>query len=438
MRHEKVHFLQKNYLDCEFITGIKIVRQINFIEMTTYSSIPTSKRIELLDILRGFALFGILLVNGNDYRFAVPPSDPKFNELNLWFNNIIIAIADGSFYPLFSLLFGIGFAIWMDKSMKQNGGVLRFAWRSFILFLLACFFYSFIEDRDILIRYSILSMPLLLFYKARPKTLLISAFVFLLIALFFTPIRKEINNLRGPQALVQQQKDDQVSNDAWTLAKKNKDYTSFTRARISDLPGTIKRAYTFSTYTLPQIFCMFLLGMFCWRKRLFTEVGKYIHLWRKIFWWGLIVGLGGNLFVFTMRILAFEKIYMPNRYVLEYAETIANPALTFFYISLFVFALQQDKNKNNLLLNSLRATGRIPLTNYFIQYIIMTLLMMPYGFNLDGHLFSQQLVLIVIVVFSSQVLLSVFWTKWFDYGPMEWLWRSLTYLKLQRLRKVKQ
>jgi uncharacterized protein len=59
--------------------------------------------------------------------------------------------------------------------------------------------------------------------------------------------------------------------------------------------------------------------------------------------------------------------------------------------------------------------------------------MAPYGLNLNGMLFSQYLLLLSIAVFSLQVLFSVFWTKRFVYGPMEWLWRSLTYLKVQRL-----
>lgn len=126
---------------------------------------------------------------------------------------------------------------------------------------------------------------------------------------------------------------------------------------------------------------------------------------------------------------------MPDAEILHYVQTIADPALTLFYISLFVILLRKPVSKFSIAVNALSATGRIPLTNYFLQYIIMSVLMLPYGFNLDGRLSSQHLLLLAIVVFLFQVVFSVYWTKQFIYGPMEWLWRSLTYMKLQRLKK---
>ena len=110
-------------------------------QTSTFGPVTAKQRIHILDILRGFALFGILLVNiVDDYRLAVPKTSPDFNEVNSWTAQIVHAFAEGSFYPIFAFLFGIGFAIWMDKSMKKNGGLLRFVWRSLILLLLACFF----------------------------------------------------------------------------------------------------------------------------------------------------------------------------------------------------------------------------------------------------------------------------------------------------------
>lgn len=403
-----------------------------FSYMTAFSSIPTSKRVQIFDILKGFALFGILVVNSMDYRFSVPPTATNFNETNEWFYNVSIALAEGTFYPLFSLLFGIGFAIWIDKSMKQNGGVLRFIWRSFLLLLFGCIFYCFIEERYILIRYPILSIPLLLFYKAQPKTLIVGAAVFLLLTVFYHPDTNEIYHFSDSEVQAQQQ-NEPVLATTWNWTKKIKDYKSSIKTRIIKLPYVIEWVLTFADDTLPLIFSMFLLGVFSWRKRLFTEFDKNIKLWRNIFWWGLIVGLGGNIITVIVRTLALKNIYILNTRILWSIEVLSNPALTFFYISLFVFALQKAKNKNNVLFNVLSYTGQIPLTNYFVQYAIMTMIMAPYGLNLNGMLFSQYLLLLSIAVFSLQVLFSVFWTKRFVYGPMEWLWRSLTYLKVQRL-----
>jgi len=411
-----------------------------FHRLTQPSTISINKRVQLLDILRGFALFGILLVNANDYRFGPKTSDLHFNELNLWFNNIVIAIGDGSFYPLFSMLFGIGFAIWMDKSMKQNGGTLRFAWRSFILLLLGCLFYIFIEDRNILIRYSILSVPLLLFCKTGPKSLLVASILFFLVYIFYSPIHNQLIKPEPIGTSVHLTALEQAVLNAEQAAEKNPSYFNFTKARLLQVPLQIRMCVTFDHPTLPIILSMFLLGAFFWRKKLLTNLERYYCIWLKTFWWGLIIGGGGNLFVFFERIMFYKKIWVPNGpnvEVMHYVESIANPSLTLFYISLFALAVRKRQGKPSKLLDMLASTGRIPLTNYFIQYLIMSLLMVPYAFSLDRKLFTQQLCLITIIVFVCQVIFSLFWVKRFIYGPMEWVWRSLTYLKFQPMKLSK-
>jgi len=275
--------------------------------LTQPSSISVNKRIQLLDVLRGFALFGILLVNANDYRLGQNLTDPNFNKLNVWFNNIVIAFGEGSFYPLFSLLFGIGFAVWMDKSMKQNGGVLRFAWRSFILLIIGCFFYVFVEDRNILIRYSILSIPLLFFYKASAKILLISSAIFFLVYIFFNPIRTQFTNPRPNAIGIHLTALEQSVVNAEQRAEQSPTFLNFTKARLMSLPLQIQMCVTFSHQTLPIILSMFLLGAFFWKNKLLINYERYRRLWSSLFWWGLIFGVGGNLFVFFERSMFYRR-----------------------------------------------------------------------------------------------------------------------------------
>jgi uncharacterized protein len=186
---------------------------------------------------------------------------------------------------------------------------------------------------------------------------------------------------------------------------------------------------------------MFLLGTFFWKKKLLTDYERYHRVWRNLFWWGLILGVGGNLFVFFERIMFYKKLWTPNGTnveVMRYIESVANPLLTIFYVSLFVQVINKRHGKPSIFLSLLASTGRIPLTNYFIQYIIMSLLMLPYGFGLDGKLFTQQLCLITITIFICQVIFSSFWTNRFIYGPMEWLWRSVTYFRFQPMKLTNQ
>lgn len=407
--------------------------------MTAYSSIPTIKRIDILDILRGFALFGILVTNIVEYSIDDSISTLP-TEFSVWTIGIVKALTSGSFYPLFSLLFGIGFAVWMDKSMKKNGSVWLFAWRSCVLFLLGYAFVIFIEANNILIRYALLSIPLLLFYKAGPKVLLTSAFVFLLLGIMHQPITKQVQSLRSQevQTLKQNQirKQVQAYQAARKEAEKKKTFSSFVRARSLIFSNQLKMVYTLYDNSLPVIFSIFLFGVFCWRKGFFIAVENHIIFWKKVFWLGLLIGAGGQLFVFVSGLLEYKKVFTPDENILRYIEIISNPILTFFYVSLIVLVIHKLKGKQNSIPEALKATGRMPLTNFFIQYITMTALMYPYGFG--QKLFSYQLILVAFCIYLFQMLLSVWWLKHFVYGPMEWLWRSLTYLKLQSMKKVNQ
>jgi len=122
---------------------------------------------------------------------------------------------------------------------------------------------------------------------------------------------------------------------------------------------------------------------------------------------------------------------------MSYVESVANPLLMIFYVSLFVQIINKRHGKLSVFLRLLASTGRIPLTNYFIQYITMSLLMFPYGFGLYGKLFTQLLCLLTIAIFICQVIFSSFWTNRFIYGPMEWIWRSLTYFRFEPMIKFK-
>jgi uncharacterized protein len=396
--------------------------------VTAYSSIPTSKRIQVLDILRGFALLGILVANLS----ALPTAG---NILSVWVYNIVSIFTVGSFYPLFSLLFGIGFAIWMDKSMKKNGGPWRFLWRSLILFVIGCCFYVFIWDAAILIRYSILSIPLLLFYRAGKRTLLVGAAIVFMFTIFHQPIMQEIDSLKSSNQKLQEQKQWAKIDSAWTIAENNKEFKSYAKARFMEMPQDIKGAYTLSTPMISIIFCMFLLGAFFWRNGSFTASQKSLAFWRKIFWPSLIIGLGGNIFLAISTLAPLSTNHLPNRNLLRFIDVVANPALTFFYISLFVMLYQKLKDRKNLIFTALSATGRMAFTNYIMQFVFGVAIGAPYFFDISKRLLPQHLLLIALSIFIFQVVFSMYWMKHFIYGPMEWIWRSLTYMKFQSLKR---
>lgn len=405
-------------------------------QASTFGPVTAKQRIQILDILRGFALLGILLTNITEYS----KEDTAPSGLSKWTIDLVRVLSEGSFYPLYSLLFGIGFAVWMDKSIKRNSSIWLFIWRSCILFFFGYVFIVFIEGNPIFLGYAILSIPLLLFYKASPKVLLTGALIFLLLGVLHQPISRQIQQMRSPE--VQTRKMEQVKKQVQAYqmvrreAEKNKTFSGFVKARSILFSNELKMIYTLWNRSLPIVFSMFLLGVFCWRKGFFINVEKHLSLWKKIFWVALVIGLGGQLLIFVSLLRESKKIIILNGEILRYAEIILNPLLTFFYISLIVLIAHKLKSKTNILLNGLQSAGRMSFTNFFLQYIVIAIIMYPYGLGLNQKLFSYYLVLIAFSIFLFQVLFSTFWFKYFIYGPLEWLWRSLTYMKLQSIKKI--
>src|SRR6266542_2982423 len=136
--------------------------------------LPASKRIPALDILRGFALFGILIVNiGGHLHQARSVAD----KVTAW---LIEFFAEDSFYPLFAMLFGVGFAIQLERLQRQSRSVSAvYLRRMIVLFLIGTLQYLLLEDRHILLRYAVLGLVLLPFRSFNPRGLLVSAILVL-------------------------------------------------------------------------------------------------------------------------------------------------------------------------------------------------------------------------------------------------------------------
>ena len=278
--------------------------------MAAYSSIQTSKRIQILDILRGFALLGVLLTNITEYagEYSVDSTPSGLSE---WTIDLVRVLSEGSFYPLYSMLFGIGFAVWLDKSMKKNGSIWIFVWRSCILFFFGYVFIVLIDGNPIFLRYAILSIPLLLFYKAPLKILLAGAFIFLLLGVLHQPISQRIQKMQSPE--VQARKVDQIKKQvqAYQIARreadKNKTYQAYVKARSILFSNMLKTIYTLWDRFLPIIFSMFLLGMYCWRKGFFTDVDKHLFFWKRVYWTTLVIGFGGQLLILVSLLMESKR-----------------------------------------------------------------------------------------------------------------------------------
>ncbi|HKQ99021.1 MAG TPA: DUF418 domain-containing protein, partial [Pyrinomonadaceae bacterium] len=183
---------------------------------------------------------------------------------------------------------------------------------------------------------------------------------------------------------------------------------------------------------LPKILAMFLLGFYAYRRGFFQNLSSHRALIRRVLVYGLILGLVGN--VAFAALAGREAVFPPSPAgvvgVITYAFGV--PALALFFIALVATLWQKAAWRR--VLAFLAPVGRMALTNYLLQSLICVFIFYGFGFGQFGRLGARGATLVALAIFSFQVLVSALWLKYFNYGPMEWVWRQLTYRQRLDLR----
>jgi uncharacterized protein len=187
---------------------------------------------------------------------------------------------------------------------------------------------------------------------------------------------------------------------------------------------------------LPKILAMFLFGMYAYRRGFFQNLAAYRPFLRRVLIYGLALGLIGNI---AMAWLAGNEAPFPPSPmglagVIGYSFGV--PSLALFIIASIATLWQRDTWRPGL--GYLAPVGRMALTNYLLQTVICVTLFYGYGFGLFGKFGALQATLTALAIFACQIVLSSVWFRYFAYGPMEWIWRQLTYRRRISLRPVAQ
>ena len=177
---------------------------------------------------------------------------------------------------------------------------------------------------------------------------------------------------------------------------------------------------------------MFLLGFYAYRRGFFQNLSNHKSFIRRVLVYGFILGLVGN--VAFAALAGAEAVLPPSPVgiigVVTYAFGV--PALALFFIALVATLWQKTAWRR--LLAFLAPVGRMALTNYLLQTVICVLIFYGYGFGQFGRVGARTATLIALFIFLFQIMMSALWLKYFSYGPMEWIWRQLTYRQRLDLR----
>jgi uncharacterized protein len=360
---------------------------------------PTTERIAILDIIRGFALFGILLVNcpslntpawldTKDFGF-------KTSFLDTQVTNFIFSFAMESFYPIFALLFGIGAAIFLSKDSLSINKLYA---RRMLFLLVIGFLHAFLVWwGDILIIYATLGIFLLLFNKLKSNYLIIICLSIILSSLIISTTQIL---LPTPQSTAYVGPDTLLIYSEGTFAQitqqRMHDWVQvfFLNAGILDL----------LVYFL-DMFALMLLGMWVYKNKILDKLNNNINL---LF---LVITLS-----FLISILSYNIIYL---------EPISGISKGILYISILILSA---KNKYMYkIISPLAYNGRMSMTNYLGFNIILSIIFYGYGCGLYGSIGPASQMPIVFSLYFGFLIMSNYWLKYYNYGPFEYIWRVATY-----------
>ncbi len=401
---------------------------------------PSSQsRIEIIDILRGFTLLGIILVHFSEqyYAGAPPKSDENFN-IHFLGDDIIMGIIgiliSGKFFMIFSFLFGLSFFLQLSKSDSKASFFIRFFWRLVVLGLIGLIHHLHYRG-DILTIYAMLGVGLLICYKLPDKLLLILALLLV--------INMPAAIIRGVEALKPAAEHESVEsrfvgsdldNEKYFKTVKTGSYSEVLKANLDEL--AFKYKFQVESGRIYITMGLFLLGLYAGRKRIFERWVENTPRFKKLLKQSLWLILG--LIIFAVIFFGgaeLAKIKLPELVqwlVGGFVFDVFNLALATIYVAAIILLFQKEKWKPRLMY--FYEVGRMGLTTYLIQTFFGVLLFFGIGFGLLGEIGALGSVGIAILIFIGQIYFSKWWLARFRYGFFEWLWRSATYLKFQKFR----
>ena len=407
-------------------------------------AIPVSQneRADILDILRGFALLGVLLDNIFGFTGWGFFTQPMREALPTWPADGIVALSEvtfinGKFYSLFSLLFGIGFSIILIRNEQKGIDPLKIFYRRlFILLVIGAVHLFLLWEGDILFLYALIGMILPLFRKFSDKALLITAAVLILSPIILDCIYIFFHAKSG----------DGLERLAMSIDKKNGVPTDSTYATYLYKPGSglhewrnwqesgwaYRYSYILDSNRIPKVLGMFLLGFYAGRRMMYLHLENYVSLFKKLRLWGFVVGIPAAVACTYFEI--FQK-HIPNPIGLGHTFFYALSVVPLSLAYASVICLRWIKKKGNSKLKVLAPMGRMALTNYLMQTILGIIIYYGVGLGYGGHIGPAVFIPIGLCVYTLQIIYSNIWFKYFNYGPMEWIWRMLTYGK--RLNIIK-
>ena len=401
--------------------------------------VSSGERVQYLDVLRGFALYGVLLANiiWTAHDVALTPSAARqlpTHVVDQLVKYLVVFFVDGKFITLFSVLFALGFTIQMRRALQRGAsGALIYARRAAVLMVIGVVHLVFVWFGDILFAYGLLGFVLLSIRRWRPgKSMLIVACLLILFArAAFVSVQNAVTHGHPPQTVAAHPTEETQRR---TVVAFQAGYTSTVRQNASIYWNDLFRAGIFVAL-LGEVFGRFLIGVYIGRRGYLSELEDWLPVLRRALPWLLLIGvLGNGASVASEWVRGIFGLPANSAWLTALRPLIEAGVVCLSAFYAVAVALLLRSARWAPMLASLAPVGRMALTNYLTQSIVFLFTLTGAGLGLIGRIGATACLLITLVLFALQIAFSNWWLRYYRFGPAEWVWRSLTYGRLQPMR----
>lgn len=389
-------------------------------------------------MVRGFALFGVLLVNmynfgANSPIWTTPADRIAFSVTRFFFET--------KSWRLFSFLFGLGFSLQMMRAQSRGSRFVPAYLRRLATLFLIGMMHALFYDGDILMLYAELGLVLMLFRNVAPRLLPWIAVALLAVA----PVGKAVKSaITGDSATVavapvdvveaRRQHEERLRTHPYAVGSVI-DVMELNSDAIPPIPS----ADQFGPESEVAFFAMFLLGLYVGRRGILHDVDRHVPLVRGTLRWGLSIGI---LSMILERILAWrwgysvfgsDRVGLPVEFLGDFSFAYGSTALSLAYAAGIVLLARNPRFRP--FVKPLGPVGRLALSVYLTQTLAFTTLFYGYGLGQVGRMGPAAVTASALTIFAIQLAACIWWVERFRFGPVEWFWRGMTYMEFPAMSR---
>lgn len=409
---------------------------------TIASSVPApapvqpGQRIEAIDMVRGFALFGVLLVNMYNFGAYSPIWAEAADRIAF---SVMRFFFETKSWRLFSFLFGLGFSLQLLRAQSRGSRFVPTYLRRLVILFVVGMVHALLYDGDILMLYAELGLVLMLFRNVSPRLILVLAVALLGVFPIGRAVKSAITGDSASVAVVdlteaRRQNEERLQTHPYAVGS----VADVMEANADAIPP-LPTGNQLGPESNVAFFAMFLFGLYAGRRRIFHDVDRHLPLIRGTLRWGLSIGV---LSMIIERILALRwgySVFGAGRvgtlveFVGDFSFAYGSTALCLGYAAAIVLLARNTRFRR--FLQPLGPVGRLALTVYLTQTLAFTTLFYGYGLGYVGRMGPAAVSACAVLIFALQIIGCVWWVKRFRFGPVEWLWRGATYMKFPQMRR---